>query len=68
MLSPELLDELHSLSRTEKLRIVQMLVNDLAEEELIAASVEYPIYTPLGNEQAASILYKVLQTAKNQDS
>lgn len=70
MLSSELLDELHSLSRAEKLRLVQLLVNDLAAEEgtLPQMDAAYPIHTPFGNEDAARILFDVLQKAKEQEA
>ncbi len=70
MLSSELLGELYNLNRAEKLRLVQLLVNDLAAEEdtVFPAGVTYPIYTPYGNEEAARILFEVLQKAKEQES
>jgi len=68
MLSDKLLDELHRLSRTEKLRVVQLLVNELAEEEtLLIPGAEYPIYTPLGNEAAAQTLWEVLKASDDQE-
>lgn len=33
MLSRELITELHKLNRADKLRVVQLLVNDLSQEE-----------------------------------
>lgn len=62
MLTDELLAELHRLDRTEKLRVVQLLVNELAAEATssVAAGVEYPIYTPYGNEGAAKVLLDLL--------
>jgi hypothetical protein len=62
MLSNELLAELHRLNRTEKLRVVQLLVNELAAEEtsFLTEGVEYPIYTPYGNEGAAKVLLDLL--------
>lgn len=68
MLSKELLSELVQLNRAEKLQVVQLLVNKLAEEEVVFQSgVEYPIYTPPGNEAAAQVLWEVLQAAKASD-
>ena len=65
MLSNELLNQLHELNRVEKLRVVQLLVNELAVEEevLLTPGMEYPIYTPLGNETAAQILSDVIRTS-----
>jgi hypothetical protein len=70
MLTPEFLDELHKLNRTEKLRVVQILVNELAVEEGVSLPSElaYPIYTPFGNEAAAQILYEVLQASQENDT
>ena len=68
MLSSELLAEVHRLNRAEKLRLVQLLVNELAaaEASLIAEGVEYPIYTPYGNENAASVLLDLLNKEADQ--
>ncbi len=48
MFSEELLTTLHKLSQTEKLRLVQILVNDLASEETapIQPDQEYAIWSP----------------------
>ena len=69
MLSDQLLSELHKLTRADKLRVVQALVNDLAveEETFFEPGVEYPIYTPYGNEAAASILFEALKDAEAAD-
>ena len=68
MLSSELLAEVHRLNRAEKLRLVQLLVNELAaaEASLIPEGVEYPIYTPYGNENAASVLLDLLNKESDQ--
>lgn len=60
MLSNELLQELHQLSRSEKLRIVQMLVNELAEEELLTGS-GYDVWSPYDSPGAAAILSEMLE-------
>ncbi len=65
IISDELLEELHRLSRTEKLRVIRLLADDLAQEEgLLIPGAEYPIYTPLGNEAAAQTLMKMLEDDK----
>src|SRR5690606_14636103 len=48
MIPDQLLLELQKLNRVDKLRVVQMLVNELALEEgvVLPADVEYPVYTP----------------------
>jgi len=63
LISHELLDELHKLNRADKLRIIQMLVGDLAAEEEVyfTPDATYEIITPYGNEVAAQVLYDVLQ-------
>ena len=68
MLTSELLAEVHRLNRVEKLRLVQLLVNQLAAEEasLVAEAVEYPIYTPYGNENAAAVLLDLLNKESDQ--
>jgi hypothetical protein len=60
MLSNELLQELHQLSRSEKLRVVQMLVNELAEEEILTAS-DYEVWSPYDSAGAATILTEMLE-------
>ena len=69
MVTSELLAELHKLDRAEKLRVVQLLVNDLAAEEpsLPVSEGAYPVYTPLGNEAAADVLSQMLQAAEADD-
>jgi hypothetical protein len=55
----ELIPALHTLSRADKLRAIQVLVDDLAveEEALLVAGVEMEIFTPYGNETTAEVLY-----------
>jgi hypothetical protein len=68
MLSEKLLSELHQLNRAEKLRVIQVLANELAREEsLLEPGVEYPIYTPYGNEEAAQTLLKMLDDANSHE-
>jgi len=66
MLSNELLQELHQLSRSEKLRIVQMLVNELAEEELLTRT-EYEVWSPYDSAGAAAILTEMLKQDRQSD-
>jgi len=42
MLNEQLLTELHKLDRTQKLRVVQLLVNDLANDEALLAETFPP--------------------------
>ncbi len=62
MLSTELLTELHSLSRAEKLRAVQFLVNELAveEESLMAPGTYYEVWSPYDAPAAAQTLLDLL--------
>lgn len=68
----ELLPLLHQLSRTDKLRVLQYVANDLAAEEIPASEQFFPpveefrIYTPYGNEAAARQLYEMLQAEEAQ--
>jgi hypothetical protein len=65
----ELRIELTRLSRVDKLRMMQHLANVLAaeEEQLLDPNKEYPIFTPLGNEEAAKVLLDVLRNAEAAD-
>lgn len=58
----ELIIELHKLNRIEKLKAIQILANDLVDEEtaFIDPDVQYEVFTPYGNEEAAEILFKSL--------
>jgi hypothetical protein len=69
MLSSELIAELHKLTLVEKLRVVQLLVNELAieQEADFEAGVQYSIYTPYGNEAAAQVLLEILNEEEAKD-
>ncbi len=62
MLSEQLLTDLHKLNRTEKLRIVQMLVNDLALEETQPDQTpeQYEVWSPYDAFEAANTLQAIL--------
>lgn len=70
MLLNELIDELKRLPRADKLRVMQVLVNELAAEEnaLLVSNTPYEIFTPYGNEAAAQILYEALQVEVGKES
>jgi hypothetical protein len=56
-----------ALSRADKTRLVQALVEDLAQQEgspRIDTSVSYPIWTPLGADEAAEKMLRLLQETK----
>ena len=61
----ELVPAIKMLPRADKLRLMQFLIIDLAQEEgipLLAAEAEYPIWTPLNAFEAADTLLQMLQT------
>lgn len=62
VISNELLEELQKLNRTDKLRVIQLLADDLASEEdtYFTPGATYEILTPYGNEAAAETLLKML--------
>jgi hypothetical protein len=61
----ELFPEVKMLARADKLRLMQFLVIDLAQEEgipLLLADTKYPIWTPLNAFDAADTLLQMAQT------
>ncbi len=61
----ELFPAIRTLTRADKLRLMQLLVIDLAREEgvaLLTADAEYPISTPLNAFEAADTLSQMLKT------
>jgi hypothetical protein len=69
MLSEQLLADLHKLSRADKLRIVQTLVSDLANDVNIEAVLpthisEAEIWSPLEAYDAARIMREELDEYK----
>ena len=65
----DLLPMLHQLSRTEKLQVMEFLGSELAREEadLLKHKVTYPILSPYDAFEAADIMLKALEAAKNND-
>ncbi len=61
MISEHLLEELRLLNRSEKLRVVQLLVNQIAEEEVILTGTEYEVWSPYDSSGAAAILLDMLE-------
>ena len=65
MLSSELLAEVHRLNRAEKLRLVQLLVNELAAAEAILdPNVQYEVWSPSASPEAAATLLRLLEEDK----
>jgi hypothetical protein len=61
---PALLPALQSLSRADKLRLMQHLANELAREEGVAPverGAAYPVWTPQHAFEAADVLLKALE-------
>ncbi len=61
----ELLPTIKMLPRADKLRLMQLLVIDLAQEEgvsLLAAEAEYPVWTPINAVDAGETLLQMLET------
>jgi hypothetical protein len=63
MVSAELLNNLHTLSRADKLYIMQVLISELAQEEtnLIKPDQSYPVWSPYDAFDAANTMLEVLQ-------
>lgn len=61
MISEHLIEELRQLNRVEKLRVIQMLANQIAEEETILANSEYEVWSPYDAPGAAAILTEMLE-------
>lgn len=63
----ELVPNVKLLPRADKLRLFQLLVVELAQEEgvaLLTPDREYPIWTPLNAFGAAATLMKMLENCK----
>jgi len=67
MVSEHLLAELHKLNRSEKLHVVQVLVNEMAEEEdiLISAERQYEVWSPYDSPTTAQQLRDLLEQEKH---
>lgn len=63
----DLFPTVKELPRADKLRLMQFLVVDLAQDEgvpLLTAGAEYPIWTPFNAFDAADTLMKMLEEHK----
>ena len=63
----ELYPKVKMLPRADKLRLMQFIVIDLAQEDgipLLAADAEYPVWTPINAFEAADTLSQMLQDHK----
>ena len=69
MISVELLNTLRALNRGEKLHVLQVLVSELAQEEvnLFRPGGTYPIWSPYAAYEAADALLTMLNAPKRDD-
>jgi hypothetical protein len=67
MLSTQLLEELHKLSRAEKLQVIQVLAGDLSLEasDYLVEGASYAIWSPYDAPEAANILLEMLEDDKD---
>jgi hypothetical protein len=67
MLSHQLLEEFHKLSRAEKLQVIQVLAGDLSLEarDYVLENATYEIWSPYNTPEAANILLDMLEEAKD---
>ncbi len=60
----ELLPEVHSLSRVDKLRLIQLLAEELARDEvgLLESGQSYPVWSPDAAYPAAAVMMQTLES------
>lgn len=70
MLTNEFLRELHNLSHADKLRIVQLLVNDLAADEptILDPNTHYEVWSPYDSAGTAAALKQMLEEDRQSHS
>lgn len=71
MLRDELVAELFALNRAEKLRVVQLLVNDLAADtsaEVLEDGAVYEVWSPYDAASASETLEKMLLEHKKRSA
>jgi len=63
----ELAPLLHELDRTDKLRVLLLLVYELVQEEgaLLQPGMAYPVWSPYDSFEAANTLLNVLKKAES---
>jgi hypothetical protein len=67
MISEQLLEELKQLNHADKLRIVQLLVNQMADAEALLTGTLYEVWTPLDTPGAAAVLMDMLKENQQRD-
>lgn len=61
---PDLVPTILALSRADKLRLVQVIVGDLARDEgvpLLQPGASYPVWTPLDAFDAAAVMLREIE-------
>lgn len=68
MLSSDLVKQLHNLNRADKLRVIQLLVGDLASEEevYLTTGATYEVWSPYDAPDAAATLLTLLDDDETQ--
>ena len=63
---PDLLPTVRALSRTDKLRLIEMLARELAQEEIpyLVPGATYEVWTPIDAFEAAAVMLRELEKAK----
>lgn len=66
----DVLPGLKSLNRFEKIRVVQILINEIAKEEesFFENGKQYPIWSPFESYEAAEGLMKLLEEEKQKNA
>ena len=64
MIATTILTELQQLDRSDKLRVMQFLVAELAKDEgiVLKAGIEYSVWSPFNAFEAAHTLTELLQS------
>ena len=65
----ELMGELHKLKRSDKLRAIQALAQDLAvEEETLIPNAHYEVWSPFDSASTANALLNMLNKSERDDN
>jgi hypothetical protein len=65
----ELMSQIHTLPKIDKLRLMQFLATELVKEEdanFFVANQEYPVWSPYNCSEAANILMNLLATKEQE--
>jgi len=68
MLPDTLIETLHHLDHAAKLKAMQLLVNDLADEETpkLDLNAQYEVWSPFASGEAVAVLMKLLEETRTQ--